>query len=99
MKGEKDEAVCNGKKICSKSAGSADSVLFSAVSTRAQGSVPDSLSVEYMLPGDTVQIKDSDIVLYAQWDNPPQVEAAADAPLNKAGFFASVIIWLKNLFN
>lgn len=59
---------------------------------------PDGSGTAYQ-PGETVQIKDSDVVLYAQWDNPPQVEAAADAPQNKAGFFASVIIWLKNLFN
>ena len=59
---------------------------------------PDGSGTAYQ-PGDTVQIKDSDVVLYAQWDNPPQVEAAADAPQNKAGFFASFIIWLKNLFN
>ena len=59
---------------------------------------PDGSGTAYQ-PGDTVQIKDSDVVLYAQWDNPPQVEAAADAPQNKAGFFASFIIWLKKLFN
>ena len=71
----------------------ADGAQFIGWNTKADGS-----GTAYQ-PGDTVQIKDSDVVLYAQWDNPPQVEAAADAPQNKAGFFASFIIWLKNLFN
>ena len=59
---------------------------------------PDGSGTAYQ-PGDTVTFGSGDIVLYAQWDNPPQTETAADIQQNKAGFFASVIIWLKNLFN
>ena len=50
-------------------------------------------------PGDTVTFGSSDIVLYAQWDNPPQAETAADVQQNKGGFFASAVIWFKNLLN
>ena len=50
-------------------------------------------------PGDTVQIKDGDAVLYAQWDSPVNNEEAVVGTDAASGFFAAIVKWFKNIFS
>ena len=71
----------------------ADGAQFIGWNTKADGS-----GISYQ-PGDTVQMKDGDAVLYAQWDGPVNNEEAAGGTDAASGFFAAIVKWFKNIFS